>query len=353
MRQTIVNILNNAVYAPSGDNHQPWRFEVVDNCVNVFNLPERDTIMYNFKQHGSYIAHGCLLETIMLLANLENLQVNVEMFPRMESNQTLKLCFSEAGNNFLKNDLGIYVKQRFTNRRKYLPDKISISTLEDFEKIPAEIGSGEIKFITDKNQQAELGKLVAINERVLLESKVLHNSFFKQIVWTKDLENKMKQGLYFKTLELHGPPALMFRVFKHWKVLNFLNKLNISKLVESQNASVWASGGAHAALVFNSDTLEDFVNTGRMVQRLWLKATKHNLYLHPLNGVVYLARRIIAGNIEDLSAEHRELILKGYEKINQIFGINNQYILMLVRIGNAKKPSAVSSRMEPEIKILN
>lgn len=58
--QIIKQILEAAVRAPSGDNVQPWEFEVSKNFtqINLYNLPEMDDSYYNYNQMASYIAHG-------------------------------------------------------------------------------------------------------------------------------------------------------------------------------------------------------------------------------------------------------------------------------------------------------
>lgn len=50
MKEVIKEILESAIYAPSGENNQPWKFRLKDNGIDVFNVPERDTSLYNFRQ---------------------------------------------------------------------------------------------------------------------------------------------------------------------------------------------------------------------------------------------------------------------------------------------------------------
>ena len=61
-------ILDIAVHAPSGDNSQPWRFKFDQNSILLFNLEDRDPTLYNFRQRGSYFAHGAIIENIIIVA---------------------------------------------------------------------------------------------------------------------------------------------------------------------------------------------------------------------------------------------------------------------------------------------
>ncbi len=61
-------ILEAGVRAPSGENCQPWRFVVAGDTLSIFNIPERDLSPYNFNQLGSMVAHGALIENIVIAA---------------------------------------------------------------------------------------------------------------------------------------------------------------------------------------------------------------------------------------------------------------------------------------------
>ena len=68
-RETILKILDLARWAPSGDNTQPWRFEIVDDRhIAVHGLDTRDHVLYDFEGRASQIAHGALLETLRIAA---------------------------------------------------------------------------------------------------------------------------------------------------------------------------------------------------------------------------------------------------------------------------------------------
>jgi hypothetical protein len=67
MLPEIKEILELAVNAPSGHNSQPWRFVIQDNTIQIFNIPDKDKTLFNWKQKGSLTAHGTLIENIVNL----------------------------------------------------------------------------------------------------------------------------------------------------------------------------------------------------------------------------------------------------------------------------------------------
>ena len=74
-------ILAMGVQAPSGGNSQPWRFELAGNTVDVYMMPERDHEILNFKNRGTLLAHGMLIETIAIAARYFGFEPCIELLP--------------------------------------------------------------------------------------------------------------------------------------------------------------------------------------------------------------------------------------------------------------------------------
>jgi nitroreductase len=74
-RETLLRILDQARWAPSGDNTQPWRFEILgDDRIAIHGHDTRDWCLYDFEGRASHIAHGALLETLRIAASCEGLE---------------------------------------------------------------------------------------------------------------------------------------------------------------------------------------------------------------------------------------------------------------------------------------
>jgi hypothetical protein len=80
--QPIAEILELARWAPSGDNTQPWRFEVIDDHhLVVHGFDTRDHCVYDLDGHPSQIAHGALLETLAIAASAHGLRADISRRP--------------------------------------------------------------------------------------------------------------------------------------------------------------------------------------------------------------------------------------------------------------------------------
>ena len=82
MNQTLRDILDLARWAPSGDNTQVWRFEVLgpDHVAVHFHDTREDTV-YDFRGRPSQISHGTLLETMAIAATAHGLRAEITRRP--------------------------------------------------------------------------------------------------------------------------------------------------------------------------------------------------------------------------------------------------------------------------------
>src|SRR5690348_12513934 len=65
----IQQVLDIARWAPSGDNTQPWRFQILsDLSALIHGFDTRDRCVYDLDAHASRLSHGALLENAGLAA---------------------------------------------------------------------------------------------------------------------------------------------------------------------------------------------------------------------------------------------------------------------------------------------
>lgn len=346
-KKTIQSIIVEAVHAPSGDNAQPWRFEVRGDVIDIYNLVGRDATLFNFRNRGDFLAHGALIENISIAAAHFGYNAEVACFPeegRDEHTATVRL---QNGASEKEEGLFEAIRQRATNRRVYKTYALTEDDKKAIER--AQNNNTKIVLVDDREGVKKMAEVVSLNERLLLENKHIHDFLFSIIRWT-DEEEEGKPGMHVKTLELAPPQRFAFRRFKNWGFVEKANKFGISKFIAKENAKLYASSSAIGAIVMEGDSPEDFMRAGRVLQRMWLTITSTGLSLQPVTAVAYLAQRIKAGEASELSVEHQELIKKADEETRKLLGIgNNETIAMVFRIGKADAPGGRSLKLDPDI----
>lgn len=351
LKENIKKILGVAVNAPSGENSQPWRFEVEGNKINIFNLPERDQSLYNFGQKGSLVAHGALIENISIIAPIFGFSVKIDLLPDDKNPNFIAIInLDELSLNQKKEEsLHSCIIKRATNRKLYKKTPLSDDQLRYLKNVENEIGEGEIIFIQDFEKMKDIASACSVNEQVMFGNKFIHNFFFEHINWTEKEEVEKRLGFYIKTLELPPPVQVALRLFKHWSVMNLLNKFGLNKIIAKGNAVNYANASAMIAFTVKNNTSRDFIIGGRLMQRLWLKVTEIGMSAQPMAGMIFFMQAIIGGETNKFSSSQIELIKNSYKKVKNVFGINNDMPVMILRIGYGGEPSARSSKKPPEI----
>ena len=175
---------------------------------------------------------------------------------------------------------------------------------------------------------------------------------FSHVTWTEE-EDEKKRGFFIKTMELKGPQKIVFKLLKSWKILNFLNKISISKFVSKDNAKLYAKSALMVAFFSKSLDRETYIKTGMTMQRVWLIATKHNIYAQPLTGITFLNHRIDLENDKKMfEKKHIEIIKDSYHSLEEAFNLKDSKIMMILRMGYSDVPSAFTKRLDPEIMLL-
>src|SRR3989339_631628 len=350
MKQIILDILKAGVRAPSGDNSQPWRFEIKDNVIFIYNLPEKDNPIFNYKQRGSHIAHGALIENIVIAATEKGYKALVVLFPHgAESDCVAQVTLEQT--LVVKDPLFSFIFTRAINRKPYRQVLLSSEQKNSIFETTKEIGSGRIILVDDMNAVKKLGKDFSINEIVMLENRDLHNFFFSDVRWTDEEEQREKTGLYAKTMELKPPQLAVFKLLSHWRINTLLCKLGIARFIAKENAKGYGTGTI-GAIIMEDESPESYIRAGRIMQRVWLKAAQMHFGFHPITGVVYMMMRIRDNRNEVLSDVHVNLLRKAYHDIEAQLGITSGELTITFRIGDGGEPSGYSSRLEPRVEYI-
>src|SRR3989344_3442769 len=118
MKEDIQKILEAAVNAPSGSNSQPWRFEVSGSEIKIIALPEKDHPILNYRNRGTLVAHGALIENIIISSKAHGYTPILEIFPD-HSNKNLTAIFKFEKSTKEIEPVFQFIEARATNRKPY------------------------------------------------------------------------------------------------------------------------------------------------------------------------------------------------------------------------------------------
>lgn len=352
MDKKIKEIISYAVTAPSGDNSQPWYFELDGFVLSIFNLPEKDNPYLNFKQAGSFVAHGALLKNIEVASSGFGIRCDISLFPDNKTTDLVaRVSFSEDS-SVSRHALFDAIQKRETNRRPYK----NIDLLKEHTSFLSQAGSfGDVvlRFVADKKDRSILGAAGASAEVIILENELLHRYLFKDVMWSEKQELEEKHGLYIKTMEFNPIQTFLFWLASHPWIMSFARLIKFPSFIAKQDSVLYASGSVTGLLSVKTDSPENFVYLGMKMQEVWLQATALSLAFQPITATLFLGFKI-KNSPEDsvLSSAHKELALESYKQIVETFKLEGTEIpLIMFRVGYAPSASAKSSRKDPQIKL--
>lgn len=263
-----------AVLAPSSHNTQPWKFVVYDNEILLspdFSraLPKSDS---NHRQ--LFISLGCTLENIIIAADYYNLETQIENSSGEGNAMRILFNEKEAVNNPNNNHLIFSIAKRQTSRGKYerkLPDN---NFLELIKKIASE--GVLIDVVSDEQKKNAIADLVIYAGITAMNSHEFRSELSNYI---KSNITKSPLGMPGFTLGIPTPVSfIMSKAIKHF---------NLSKLSKKQDEDLLKKFTPLFGIISTKrDGKKDWIEAGRMYERIALESEKHKVKTAPLAAVV-------------------------------------------------------------------
>lgn len=351
----IMKIIDLSRWAPSGDNSQPWSFELLDgNSVRIHichdEKREGAKAIFDYGDMARLMSIGMLIETIRIAASQYQRQCLIKSINIIENSNYIDIDLSKS-NDIKFNLLSEYIPYRSVNRHCYQTTCISD---KDKMKLSDAIGS-DIK-ITWFDSNADKRKMAGINARMMnvrLHIPELY-SIHKEIIdikyFSEDAVPADALGLTWLTKKL------MLWAMSNEKRYNILMKYFGAGFFTAVETD-WLPSifcGAHFVLTLQDNSkLDDpatLVKMGEAVQRFWLTATSLGLVLHP-NYAHVLFSNFSNNNVKFTNDE--KLIDKVHDitdKLNCLF--DTKKIILAGRIGFPRKPEAGSRSVRKSLEKL-
>jgi sulfur-carrier protein adenylyltransferase/sulfurtransferase len=280
-RETVYQILDLARWAPSGDNTQPWRFEIADNeHLVVHGFDTREHCLYDIDGHPSQISIGALLETLCIAASGHGLSVAVERRLGDETRPTFDVRF-DADPGLAPCPLLPHVTTRSVQRRAL---SVRALTAEQKGALAASVG-GDYTVVWREGWRMRLAaaRVLFASAKIRLmtpEAYAVHKSI---IEWNArySIDKIPDQAVGLDPLTTRVTRWVM----RDWRRVEFFNRYLGGTLVPRLQLDVLpalACAGHFLIVARNVPAgIDDYIAAGRAVQRFWLTATQLGLQLQP------------------------------------------------------------------------
>lgn len=278
----IGRILDLARWAPSGDNTQPWRFEIInDQHFLVHASDTRDWCVYDLDGRASQTAVGALLETIAIAASAEGMRA--EFTRREESPETRPIIEVDLSQetDLKENNLLPYIKARVTQRRPFSTRPLLAAQKSALEQA---VGEGyRVVWIEGRAKKWQMAKLLYRSAHIRLTIQEAYEVHKRIIQWDAQFsEDRIPdQAVGLDPVALR----LMRWAMQSWERVRMLNRYFAGTLMPRIQLDLIPAlrCAAHFVIVSEKplENIDDYFEGGRAVQRFWLTATSLGLQFQP------------------------------------------------------------------------
>lgn len=281
-RDTLVRILELGRWAPSGDNTQPWRFEIVDDgLVLVHGFDTRDEVVYDFAGHASHIAHGALLETLRIAASGHGCVATWALRSGGDDRRPVYEVRMRRAQALPVDPLFPFIEQRVVQRR---PMHTTALTASQREALRAAVGDAyELRLFETFSARAAVARLLWDNARIRLTCPEAFEVHRQVIEWGArfSADRIPEQAVGVDPLTAR----LMRWVMQSWARVDFFNKYLMGTVAPRIQLDLLPALGcaAHLCVIARQRPagMLDYVGAGIAMQRLWLTAHAVGLHLQP------------------------------------------------------------------------
>lgn len=342
----LLEILDTARWAPSGDNTQPWRFEIINhNHIAVHGHDTRDWCLYDFAGRASYMAHGALLETIRIAATHYGLEATWQHRANTPDTAPIYDVKFEPNTALQSDALYPFIKTRTVQRRL-----MKTTPLTAIQRAAIQAAAGEeytVKFFEIWSDRRKVASLLWQNAHIRLTCPEAYQVHKQIIEWgaTFSQDRIPERAVGVDTLTAQ----LMRWVMQSWERLDFFNRYLFGTIAPRIQLDFLPAMFCASHLLIQANktpqTLLDFVAAGMMMQRVWLTCAANNLFLQPeMTPVIfnwYAIQQVQPSQLEKINQEINELA----EKFHALADTASQQAVFMCRIGAASSPASRSIRL--------
>lgn len=277
----LLAILEMARWAPSGDNTQPWRFEILGpQRVIVHGRDTRDHCVYDLRGDASQVSLGALLETMSIAASTHGWSMTVARRMNADERQpTFDVEFSAEA--IQPSPLASLIPVRSVQRRPMGTRKL---TADEKAQLLRSVGENfTVSWLEDFGARWRAALVMFHNAKLRLTMPEAYEVHRSVIEWgVSQSTDRVPDG----ALGVDNATLKMMRfAMASWARVQFFNRFLAGTWAPRLQMDLLPSLACSAHAIIKAKRaptgIDDFVSAGRAVQRFWLTATQLGLWQQP------------------------------------------------------------------------
>lgn len=341
-------VLDQARWAPSGDNTQCWRFRITSEL--SFDILANDTrhhVVYDLTGAASNMAHGALLATVEIAASAVGYRAELESTDRSNEERPIYSVKLVKDDSISIDPLARYIEVRSVQRRAMGGRAVTVAEKSELE---AAIHQGfKVHWFESSAEKWQVAKLLYGNAYTRLIMKEGYDVHAHIIDWGKKFSKDKIPEQALGVDPLTG--KMMKWALASWERFEFLAKyLGGTVMPRLQLDFTTALRCSAHFVIYSTEQLvnhDDQVSAGKALQRFWLTATKLGFGFQPeqtpiifsaylRDNLVFSKNQVAIRNAQQMDDRLKTMLPAEVFQNKVFFG----------RIGRSAQPSSRSTRLD-------
>jgi nitroreductase len=341
LAKTLDALLTAASRAPSGDNTQPWRFEVDTEARRISLLLDetRDPSPMNSGQRMARIALGACLENLLRTAPRYGWIAELE-----EASPPVQAAIHLREGTRQSDHLGRAIPERVTNRRFYDGRPVPEEVMAQLRWDMAVFRRVTTHWILDRARLGALAGLIGRADATMFRSPALRQAILSQIHFDLPAGAEPEEGMSPASLELNLMERLVLRLLP--RLPNWLVRYSgILGGFAAKTRRLVQSASGLCLLVAPDEAPQTDLHVGQTMQCLWLALTAQGLAVQPMMSLLVLENILDQGSPEMLNTLGRTRLTALRDEFRLLAPeIGEGRPAFLLRFGYAPPPSGRTAR---------
>lgn len=318
-----------AIAAPSGANFQPWLWVRTGDALVLVHDDSRSRGYMLFRNAADYVSLGAALENLVLQAHELQLEVRIKTWPAgLPETVAAVLRFFPAGTPHadlephVADDLVGSIATRRTDRRIVPRAPVPSHHLEFLAGLAERHEGARLLWATGEDELQALSDVIAMSDRLRFLHPQAHQDLFeREVKWTREEYERCRYGLDIASFDLTPSEHAAFRVARDPRVIAHLREWGGGAGFERLARKSVGSAGALGLLTLPGFRRETFLHGGRVIERVWLAASRRGLAFQPLTALLIHVARLEHGAGEGMTEAMRHAVAPLRDRLHGVFGL--------------------------------
>lgn len=335
-------LISAAIRAPSGDNVQPWRFEVDSDHrqIVIYVDEQRDPSPMNAAQRMSRIAVGAATENLVRAAWGTGWTTELTPLPNSQG-VIVRLEGRNAGEGVIAPE----ITARVTNRRFYDARPVSSDVRRELQRQTPGVDGVCTHWIHNRERVGKLARIIGRADSVMFAQPMLRHGILSNIRFDATWGEEVKEGLAVASLELSAPERTALRMLP--RIPDRLLRLSgVFRSFAKRTQKLVESASGLCFVVAPDDEADTDFLVGRAMQQAWLALTSQDLSVQPMMSLIVLQNVFCQGSSKMMNPSGLSATATLLEELLALAPeIGTGRLAALLRFGFAPPPSGRTGRL--------